>query len=257
MAIRDIRVIGLAIAALFVVTGATTAQVTLPTTAAAAGAAGVVQRALAAHGPKWVTGEIADWVAEGKMTYFNAKGPQAAFDVTVTRKGKSQMQRVVRQPAGEVRVGSDGTRTWDSLGGFFTLKAQGRALQFLESQTARSVQTLFNYQAEGLTLRDLGQSANTRVIEAEDKAGRKTSYFVDDATSVVTRLEFVTGEAKDPFSGRMVPNTDSYVLSEYRTVQAVLTPFRIERYINGIKAEEMQFSSVRYNASVKDDAFKP
>ena len=253
MAIRNIRVIGLVIAAWFALTRTTPAQVATPTTAAA----GVVQRALAAHGPKWVTGEIADWVAEGKITYFNANGPQATFDVTVTRKGKSQVQRVVRQPAVEVRVGSDGAHAWDSLGGFFTLKAQGHALQFIESQTTRSLQALFNYQAEGLTLRDQGQSGNTRVIEAEDKQGRKTSYFVDDATSAVTRLEFMTGEAKDPFSGRMVPTTDSYVPSDYRSVQAVLTPFKIERYINGIKTEEMQLSSVRYNASVQDDAFKP
>ena len=253
-AMRNVRLAGLAALAALVLVRSTPAQVTPPAPAAAAS---VVQQALAAHGARWATGEIADWTAEGKTTTFSAKGPQATFDMTLTRKGRAQLQYVVKQPAAEVRLGSDGTHTWHSLGGIFTLEAQGHALQFLESQTVRSLQALFNYQAEGLTLRDRGQTGSARVIEAEDRQGRKTSYFVDDRTSTVTRLEFAAGEARDPFSGNMVPNVDSYVLSDYRTVQALLTPFKIERYINGIKAAEMQFSSVRYNASIKDDVFKP
>src|SRR3982751_2804755 len=94
MAIRDIRRIGPAVAVLFVLTRATPAQVVPPApgAAAAAGAAGVVERALGAHGARWAAGEIADWVAEGKITYFNASGPHVTFDVTVSRKGKSQVQ---------------------------------------------------------------------------------------------------------------------------------------------------------------------
>jgi outer membrane lipoprotein-sorting protein len=55
----------------------------------------------------------------------------------------------------------------------------------------------------------------------------------------------------------MVPTTDSYVFSDYRSIQGALMPFKVERYLSDIKAEEMQFTSVRFNASVKDDVFKP
>src|SRR5437773_6400169 len=99
----------------------------------------VVARALAAHGARWTSGQISDWVSEGKLTYFTTDGPQATFNVTLIRKGKSQVQRLIKQTAGEVRQGSDGARTWDSLAGHFASLAQGNALSFIESQTARSV----------------------------------------------------------------------------------------------------------------------
>jgi hypothetical protein len=216
-----------------------------------------VQRGLAAHGPRLISGEIADFVGEGKITYFNVQGPQATFEMTLTRKGKGQILHVVKQQAGELRQGSDGTRTWNSFGGWFTASAQGHALYFLESQTVRSVQTLLNHQAEGLSIRHRGKSGKAGVVEAEDRRGRKTTYFIDDDTSLVTKLEFVTGERKDAFGGAAISVTDTYVFSDYRRIDGILTPFKIERFIGGIKSEEMQFASVRYNASVKDDAFKP
>ena len=88
------------------------------------------------------------------------------------------------------------------------------------------------------------------------KAALKTSYFVDDTGARVTRLEFVIGETSDLF-GKTVSNVEAWVFSDFRVVQGVLTPFKIERYLNDTRIEETQFTSVRYNASVKDDAFKP
>jgi hypothetical protein len=126
--------------------------------------------------------------------------------------------------------------------------------QFIESQTIRSVQSLFV--GGGRVLRDLGLKEEARVIEAEDKDGRKTSYSVDLGTSLIHRIEFVTGELKD-IVGRPVPSTDAYVFSDFRQVQGVTTSFRIERYINGIKTEETQFTSVSFNASLTDAPFRP
>src|SRR5437016_10753372 len=84
-----------------------------------------VLRALAAHGTRWTSGQIADWVSEGKLTYFTIDGPQANFNVTLVRKGKSRVQRVIKQTSAELRQGSDGTTSWDSLGGQFASLAQG------------------------------------------------------------------------------------------------------------------------------------
>lgn len=218
-------------------------------------AAQVVDRARAAHGGR-AAGETDDWAAEGKVTLFSTEGAKATFDMKLLRKGPAQVQRVIVQPGGDVRQGSDGTRTWESAGGFFTPAAQGHALQFIESQTVRSPKRLFNHQAEGMTLRDLGMKGNASVIEAEDRQGRKTSYFVDSKTSVIDKMEFVTGTARDPFTGNPLTVTDTYVFSDYRMVQGVLTPFKVERYNGRIKTEEMQFSSVRHNAGVKDQEFK-
>jgi hypothetical protein len=188
---------------------------------------------------------VVDVVAEGKLVYFNREGPQATFDTTLLRRGTTQVQRIVKQPAGDLRQGTDGKASWNSFGPFHS-RAQGRAAQFLEGQTVRSLQRLIEYQQHNLTLRDAGTSDGVRIIEAEDEEGRLTRYSIDELKATVTTLEFVTDGIRD-----------RYLFSDYRRVQGVLTPFRIERFSNNFKTEEIQFTTVRFNTSVPDSAFKP
>jgi hypothetical protein len=101
-------------------------------------------------------------------------------------------------------------------------------------------------------LRDKGTYKNSRIIEAEDKAGRKTQYGVDPTTFAITQVQMIVGRAQP---GNAF-NTDTYVLSDYRKVGGILTPFKIVRYITGSKVEEIQYSSVTYGP-VLDSAFKP
>jgi hypothetical protein len=219
----------------------------------------MIARVLAAYGPQWVSGQVQDSVAEGRLTYFTADGsPPVSFDMTLLRKGDRRVQRVVKQDAVSIREGSNGTGYWLSAGAF-TGPAAGHTLQFIESQTVRSVTSLLNYQDLGLALRGIGIGAGNRgrVLEAKDREGRTTSYHIDDATSTVFEIEFVTGQSKDAFSQALGPDVESYRFSDFRKVQGLLTPFRVERYINGFKAEEMQFNSVSYNTSVNDDVFRP
>jgi len=219
-------------------------------------AAAVVDRAVGVHGRQWTTGELSDSLADGKLMLFGLEGPKVTFDFRLLRKGMTRVHRVIQQPVGELRQGTDGENSWESVPGFFTPAAQGRAMHFLESQTTRSMQRLFNYQKEGLKLRDLGVHDQRRIVEAEDQKGKKTKYFIDSDKSLITKLEFVTREVRDPFSGEIVPDTDSYVFSDFRLIQGIPTPFKIERFNGANKIEEMQFNSVRYNAGLKDADFR-
>ena len=220
----------------------------------------IVARAVNAHGGRQAWASVRDSVSDGKLTYFKGKDSKNTIEVTVLRKGDSRVQRVLKQDGGELHQGSDGTSTWESFNGMTALAPGGLAGNFIESQTVRAPASLFDFQAKGLAVRDAGKKGNARVMELEEaqagKSPRKTRYFIDEATSRVTRIEFPTGEAKD-LLGKTIPTTESYAFSDFRTVQGVLTPFRIERYVDALKIEETQFTSVRYNASVKDEAFKP
>ena len=51
-------------------------------------------------------------------------------------------------------------------------------------------------------------------------------------------------------------DTDAYVFSDYRMAQGALFPFRIERFNDGLKTEDMVFSGVNYNTGLKDQDFK-
>jgi hypothetical protein len=218
-----------------------------------------VQRARAAHGGGSALRDLRDSIAEGHITYFRGAGSyaqEATFDVTLLLKGDAQVQRIVKQTMGEVRQGSNGSRTWNSFAGHAPA-ASGASLRFIESQTARSISNLLDYDRRGGALRDGGTKDTETVVEVQDRVGRKTTYSIDTATSMVTRLEFETGRARDMLSGNSVPVLESYVFSDFRTVKGVPTPFKIERYLQGTKLEEMRFTSVRHNSSILDSAFRP
>jgi hypothetical protein len=218
-------------------------------------AVAAVARAQANYGPGLVSGAIQDWISEGTLTLFGSSGLKATLPVTVLRKGNGQVQRIITQGANTQKQGSDGIAAWDSVGGFRTF-AQGRTQLFLEGQTIRSIHALLNYQALGLTLTDLGSNGQSQSIEASDARGRKTRYIVDSKTDIITELEFSTAAITVP-DQQTPAMTEKAVFSDYRRVQGILTPFKTVRFLNGIKVEEMQFTSVRYNASVKDSDFKP
>ena len=93
------------------------------------------------------------------------------------------------------------------------------------------------------------------VWEGQDSWGRKTDYHIDDATSVVTRLEFVTGEATDAL-GNTVQTTETYVFFEFREANGVSTPFTVERLIDGVTADEINFEAVVLNVDLASSEFK-
>jgi hypothetical protein len=220
----------------------------------------VLRKTVEAHGGREILNSIHDSISVGKLTSYSMQGPKGTFDVTLVRKGTSQVQRTIKHTSGELRQGSDGKAIWESFNGMTRPVRGGPVENFIDSQTTRSLATLLDSKRKGFKVRDVGLPHGDRVLEVEvaekGKPGRRTSYSIDKETARVTRVEWVTGEATTPF-GNSVPLTEAFVLSDFRTVQGILTPFAIEREVNGIKVEETHFSTVRYNTSPKDDVFKP
>lgn len=114
--------------------------------------------------------QIADSFAEGTITYFGGSKPKSTFPLTVLHKG-DKVQRIVKQPSGEVRQGSDGTRTWNAFQGFRPA-AEGSPLYFIESQTSRSPGSLLD-QKPGSVIRDAGMKGDVRSVELEDSQKSK------------------------------------------------------------------------------------
>jgi hypothetical protein len=46
------------------------------------------------------------------------------------------------------------------------------------------------------------------------------------------------------------------VVSDYRSVQGVRTAFKVERFSDGMKIEEMQLTAVRYNEGLEARDFR-
>lgn len=215
----------------------------------------VFRNTLKAHGGRVNLSTAADSVSEGTITLFTAKGAGKTLPITVMRKGADRVQRIIRQPGGESRQGTDGTRLWDGFAGMW-IPEGSRAPRFVEGQTTRSPAGFFQREDRLSDFVDLGVRGTYRVLETRD-GGTPTRYFVDLITFRIARLEYETGVARDMLSGRAVPQTEAYVFSDYRSVSGIATPFRIEHYSGAQKIEEIRFSSVRYNAGIKDGAFRP
>ena len=223
----------------------------------------VLGKAIQAHGGRQALASVVDSVSTGKITFFTVHGLKSVADVTLVRKGSTLVQRIVKQPNGELRQGSNGRGNWESFNGMTTSGAGDLLGNFVESQTIRALNSLLDSKARASKVRDGGSTNDARVLEVEvpaekgsGKPARKTRYSVEKGSSRVTGVEWVTGDTTTAF-GTAVPTTEAYAFSDFRTVQGVLTPFRIDRYVNGNKIEETRLTSVRYNTSVKDDVFKP
>ncbi|MBZ5553904.1 MAG: hypothetical protein LAO21_14370 [Acidobacteriia bacterium] len=327
-------------------------------------AAGQADRAANAHGSAWQKGAVKTWVAQGTVTIYryvsdpstvnsDSQQSQQTFPVTVIHQadlagggskgdklqrlifkapdaspdGSTPLQSSFVNPRSPERVltreGTDGNDQWHSAGPLST-RAAGHVQRFIESQTERSLEALFNFRKHGKNLADLtdrftaqGQGAsgvpdnsngngnasghldrahptpafeaarNRKVIEVDDSPGnghgpqggapgKSTRYYIDDATSLVTRMEFDYDTATDPFSNQPVALTEVYEFSNYRDVPlsspdpfsgkpaakapdsgaTVKFPFRIDRYIAGQLAESLVFTRVILNRTLAPENFR-
>jgi len=219
----------------------------------------VIDRAISTYGRKLITGEIVDSRSLGDRTSFLFDGtPQETNPLTLLRQGKTKVQAVWTQnPPSTVthRLGTDGTSSWHSVSppGLSTV-ANGPDLQFIETLTSRSIETLFQYQTEGLILRDLGVNGTARVIEAEDRSGRRTSYFIEVDTAIISKIEFIVSQGVT-IGGQWVPIVGSFRFSDFRNVQGVLTPFRMQFYVDNRLEIDHRFTSVTYNVAIPNSVF--
>jgi hypothetical protein len=214
-----------------------------------------VQRALNSHG-RGAAG-VADWSAAGILTRFDSAGKKLSAPFTIQQKGMTHIQRMFPNGSDQVREGTDGSRTWQSFhNGRTVVPATGATLQFIESQTIRSIQRLFNFQGFGLTLNDKGKNGKSQAIEAIDSQGRSTTYFIDDSTSLIFswsshRYGHRCGQPEARHDTRYVR------LLRFSEHSGNSDSFQIERYQSGMKLEEFNFTSLQYNASIPDTAFQP
>lgn len=220
----------------------------------------IVDRAAKAHDNQWTQGKMSDWAGSGKIVITgDTNGP---LDFTLIVKQNGRIKRVVKTPGGNVAYGSDGKKTWHKTGPFQG-EAKGIASYFIESQTNRSIARFFD---KANSVKDIGppdkkaipKSSDSRIVEAKNDKGQSTRYFIDDTTSLIRRLEFDTGATyRMLFGDTEYPVYASFLFSDYRNINGIMTPFKIQVYQGMIKVEEMTFSTVQYNIGVSDDQLEP
>jgi outer membrane lipoprotein-sorting protein len=223
----------------------------------------IVNRASQAYNHQWKGDQIKDWMGTGKI--MKTGDPDSPLNFTLIAKQKDKVKFIVMAPDGNtvmISEGSDGKKSWH-CSGLFIGEATGSEAHFIDSHTIRWIARLFD---DSNSLKDLGpadrkhapESASSRVIEATNNKGKATRYYIDNTFSLITRIEFETGAFYAMFfETKEYPALASFVFSDYRSVNGIPTPFKIEVYEGLIKIEELNFTSVQYNTGVKDKDFVP
>jgi len=222
----------------------------------------IVDRASQAYNRQWEGNTIKDYVGSGKVTLTgNSDGP---LDFYLAANKDRRVKFTVTAPNGSklISLGTDQTKSW-YVSGLFSAEATGNAAHFIDNHIDRSIAQLFD---KHNTLVDLGpadlqhapESVSSRVIKSTSKKGVTANYYIDNTTSLISRIEFETGNSYTMlFSAQQLPALAAFVLSNYQNVDGVPTPFRIGVYEGLTKIEELSFTSMQYNTGIKNKEFVP
>jgi hypothetical protein len=222
----------------------------------------IVDRASQAYNHKWEGNTIKDYVGSGSATLTG--NPDGPLDFYLAANKDRRVKFTVTAQSGSklISLGTDQTKSW-YVSGLFSGEAVGNAAHFIDNHTDRSIAQLFD---KHNTLVDLGpadpqhapESATSRVIKSTSKKGVTANYYIDNTTSLITRIEFETGNTYTMlFSSQQRPALAAFVFSNYQTVDGVPTPFKISIYEGLTKIEELNFTSMQYNTGIKNKEFVP
>lgn len=191
-----------------------------------------LQRIRTAHGLERM--ETSNFVAQATVTLQTSAEP-VVVAVTIIRSGEGSQRIEFKQ--------SDG-KMWD--GNAMSLEPVGRrVLEFVEMQHARALPNIFKASARNAQVVDGGTKEGTQLLDVREPNGTATRYSIETGTSRVRRMEFQRGQSRDA-AGKLIPNTETYLYSDFRPVTGISTAFKVEHYSNGTKKEDLTFTSVRY-----------
>ena len=89
------------------------------------------------------------------------------------------------------------------------------------------------------------------MIELVSGNGSPTRFFVSSKTSRILHIEYDVPVPREPLA---IHVRESYF--DFRVVQNTLVPFRVERYENDRKVQEIQFNEIAYGVTLEPAIFK-
>ena len=157
-------------------------------------------------------------------------------------------------PSKPVRMvnGSDGTTSWTQQGSApaHVLPAAQGAVGPVDSEFDG---VFIDYRAKGVTINLVGvETLNGKQVyhlSVQRKNAPVQQYFLDKETALEVKV------SAEPSQGPSRAKVDTE-LSDYRTVDGRVVPFRMRQFVNGALAAEMVFDRVEFNVPMPDTLFK-
>ena len=212
----------------------------------------ILKKALAAMGGEKVLG-IKDIIQSAQMTMNTPMG-EMAMETQMTWVSPNKMAQNMKMAMGEMTSGFDGTNGWmKSPMGTQDLPASQKE-ELVKSMTLNTYVLLKGIDGPDYTVQffkddKLNDKPVQVVIVRHKQTSNSVRVYVDPQNSIVV---------KRVSRGRTMqgPADLEELLSDYRDVDGVKIPFKVETFADGKRQSLTTISSVKINSGVKDDVFK-
>jgi outer membrane lipoprotein-sorting protein len=179
---------------------------------------------------------------------------QGDFQMLTTAKRPNMVRREITLPGGQKAItGFDGTVVWMQQGNGPAQELKGPAADTAKNES--EFDSIFlDYKAKGTVIELIGKDTvngrpcyHLRVVR---KTGTAQQYYIDAETGLESKI---TAELGADTGQKGTIETE---LSDYRTVDGRVVPFKVRQLVNGVQAAQITFDTVEFNVSVDDAIFR-
>ncbi|MBI4468317.1 MAG: hypothetical protein HY650_03240 [Acidobacteria bacterium] len=151
-------------------------------------------------------------------------------------------------------IGYDGEKIWGAENGQPTV-LRLRAEQMFQLELINHYETLLRNRELVHELKYVGREKRSGIevdiIDLVAGSGTPLRNFVSTKTSRVLRVEYDVALPRDE---RPIRIQEAYF--DFRVVQNTLAPYRVERYENDRRVQEIQFTEIAFGIAIDDAVFK-
>jgi len=212
----------------------------------------IIEKSIAAQGGREVLEGVKDMVTTLSIKIFTPQGEYLG-ERTAYTKSEPMKVRIEQTMMGvQTIIGYDGQTAW--------LEQMGRVMvapqTIMDSIKASEIREdlLLKYKEKGCSVEYLGEEKvgerTCHMIKLTDKEGNETIFCFDAETYYVIKMGF---QAPDERTGEMVKN--EVVNSDFRPVEKMIVPFKIESFVGGEKLMESVIKEVKINQGLDDALF--
>lgn len=156
--------------------------------------------------------------------------------------------------AATLSVGFDGDKVWGAENGEPTV-LRLRAEQVFKAELTHNYETLLRNQELTHELKFVSREKKSGIefdiVDVGNGEGSPTRFFVSSKTSRILHIEYDLSVPREPKPVRV---RESFF--DFRVVQNTLVPFRVERYENDHRVQEIQFTEIAYGITLDASVFK-
>ncbi len=229
-------------------------------------AVAVVQAAFTAMGGAQAVAAYQDSVASGTVAIYTG-GTPVSYPITMKSKGlretrvelqlpKGTNVRIVNQGQGAILRPDGSVKTLYSNNTFYEHVDHVPLLSVLAEYASGSVNLLYNgvaqVQGQPEDVIEIDFVPDLSPVSGPIFASMsRTLFFVNQSTSLVDKIQstpFYEGNDKNSV-------TEETYLSDYRSINGLLVPFRQTLFVDGTLNTDLTFTSVNLNAGLADSEF--